>query len=147
MTIYLDACCLSRLTDDQTQRRIREEAEAIERILAQTQAGVWAMISSEALAEEVSRIRSAKRRIAVEALLSLATRSVELNAGVRARAREVAASGYGPFDALHLAAAEEAFADVLLSTDDRFVSLARRGVAGPRIAVRNPLSWLEEHGG
>ena len=81
MTIYLDACRLSRLTDDQTQRRIREEAEAIERILAQTQAGVWAMVSSEALAEEVSRIRSAERRIAVEALLSLATRSVELNAG------------------------------------------------------------------
>jgi len=31
--IYLDACCINRLTDDQTQRRIREEAGAIELIL------------------------------------------------------------------------------------------------------------------
>jgi len=142
LTIYLDACCLSRLTDDQTQRRIREEAEVIEQILVQAQAGVWAMISSAALVEEVGRIRSPERRIAVEALLSLATKSVELSAGVRARAREFAAGGYGSFDALHLAAAEAASADVLLSTDDRFVSLARRGIAGPRIAVRNPLSLV-----
>ena len=33
MKIYLDACCLNRLTDDQSQSRIAEEAEAVERIL------------------------------------------------------------------------------------------------------------------
>jgi len=28
MKIYLDGCCLNRLTDDQTQLRIRQEADA-----------------------------------------------------------------------------------------------------------------------
>jgi hypothetical protein len=39
MRVYLDACCLSRLTDDQSQARIREEAEAIERVLAGVRRG------------------------------------------------------------------------------------------------------------
>jgi hypothetical protein len=30
--IYFDACSLSRLTDDQMEPRIREEAEAVERV-------------------------------------------------------------------------------------------------------------------
>ena len=30
---YLDACCLSRLTDEQSQLRVRAEADAIEKIL------------------------------------------------------------------------------------------------------------------
>jgi hypothetical protein len=34
MRVYLDACCLGRLTDDQTQQRIRIEAEAVELVLA-----------------------------------------------------------------------------------------------------------------
>jgi len=29
----LDVCCLNRLTDDQSQVRIREEAEAVEQVL------------------------------------------------------------------------------------------------------------------
>lgn len=39
MRIYLDACCLNRLTDDQTQRRVRQEAEAVEQILRRTRDG------------------------------------------------------------------------------------------------------------
>ena len=31
--VYLDACCLNRLTDDQSQARIRDEAAAVENIL------------------------------------------------------------------------------------------------------------------
>ena len=31
--IYLDACCLNRLTDDQNQPRIAAEAEAVEQLL------------------------------------------------------------------------------------------------------------------
>jgi hypothetical protein len=50
--IYLDVCCLSRLTDNQSQARIREEAEAIERVLARVRMGLVDMISSEALEGE-----------------------------------------------------------------------------------------------
>jgi hypothetical protein len=36
LRLYLDACCLNRLTDDQNQSRVRNEAETVERILLQT---------------------------------------------------------------------------------------------------------------
>lgn len=49
MRIYLDACCLSRLTDDQSQAKIHEEAEAVEQILAGVRRGTFELLSSEAL--------------------------------------------------------------------------------------------------
>ena len=54
--------------------------------------------------------------------------------------------GYGPFDALHLAAAESAGADVLLTTDDRLLKRTARKLGNPRIPVQNPLSWIKEQG-
>ena len=60
------------------------------------------------------------------------------------RARELESAGYGLYDALHLAAAESAGAEVLLSTDDRFVNRAARRFGNPRIPVRNPVSWIKE---
>lgn len=60
------------------------------------------------------------------------------------RARQLEAAGYGGFDALHLACAEAAHADVLLTTDDNFVKRAARGKGKPLVPVRNPVSWLEE---
>ena len=144
--VYFDACCLSRLTDDQAQPRIREEAEAIERILTQVRLGLVNLISSEALEDEARRNPSMERRLEVEALLSLAAHTVEVDDEVTQRARDLGAAGYGLFDALHLAAAELAGADVLLSTDDRLIKLAARGVGTPRIPVRNPVSWSKEQG-
>lgn len=49
--------------------------------------------------------------------------------------------GYGPFDALHLAIAEDSGADVLLTTDDRFTRQANRGLGNPTIPM-NPVNWL-----
>jgi hypothetical protein len=53
--IYLDVYCLNRLTDDQSQARIREEAEATERVLARVRMGSLDMISSEAVEGEARR--------------------------------------------------------------------------------------------
>ncbi len=144
MKIYLDVCCLSRLTDDQSQPRIRAEAEAIERILFAIREGVVELIGGEALQEEVRRIPSLKLRLEVEALLSLATQTVDVEDNIADRAAEFRAAGYGVFDALHLATAEAANADVMLSTDDRLIRKASRGDAAPRIAVENPLSWSKK---
>ncbi len=47
--IYLDACCLNRPFDDQTQARIRLEAEAVLIILTQCQMGDWEWIGSDRL--------------------------------------------------------------------------------------------------
>ena len=146
MKVFLDACCLSRLTDDQSQPRIRREAEAIERILGLVHDGVIELVSSEALHDEIQRNPSDDRRIDVAALIALASQSVELDDGVVRRAKQLESKGYGSYDALHLAAAESAMVDILLTTDDKFVQRATRGTGRPLVPVRNPLSWFQEKG-
>jgi predicted nucleic acid-binding protein len=58
------------------------------------------------------------------------------------RARSLQAVGYGPFDGFHLALAEQSNCDVLLTTDDRFLRLASRGVGNPGVELANPVEWL-----
>ena len=144
MKVYLDACCLGRLTDDQTQRRIREEAEAVELVLGLVARGSVEWIASEALAEEIRRNPSAERRIENETLLAMASKTAEIDDRIAERSHELQSFGYGAFDALHLAAAEAARVDVLLSTDDQFVRRASQGAGRPQVTVRNPLSWVRE---
>ncbi len=64
----MDACCLNRLTDDQSQGRIRNEAEAVESILRAVREGKATWVSSTALEIEFSRNPDADRRRDVVAL-------------------------------------------------------------------------------
>ena len=144
MKIYLDACCLNRLTDDQTQSRIRQEAEALEQVFRRVRDGFVQWISSEALVDEIARNPNIERRLENSALLTLASEVVAVNAKIASRARELQAAGYGAFDSLHLACAEAVDAEVLLTTDDRLLRKASRGDGRLRVAVRNPLSWSQE---
>jgi len=50
--------------------------------------------------------------------------------------------GIKSFDALHVAGAEAAKADVLLTTDQKLVKAAKR--IGTHIPILNPLIWLAE---
>jgi hypothetical protein len=68
-------------------------------------------------------------------LLLLATNTVPLDAQIIQRAKELEAVGYGAFDALHLSSAEAGAAEVLLTTDDRFIKRAGRSVGSPRVRV------------
>lgn len=56
------------------------------------------------------------------------------------RAMVLAGLGYGPFDALHVAIAESAGVDALLTTDDRMLKRTGRKLGNPRIRVENPVS-------
>ena len=145
MKIYLDACCLNRLTDDQNQPRIRQEAAAVERVFKLVRDGTVQWISSDALAEEIDRNPDLERKSGNVALLALASEIIEENDQIAHRAKALHKAGYGVFDALHLACAEAARVDVMLTTDDRFVRKASRGDGRPRVAVRNPLFWGQEN--
>jgi predicted nucleic acid-binding protein len=79
------------------------------------------------------------------ALLALASEIVEVDDGIASRSADLQFAGYGAYDALHLACAEAARVDVLLTTDDGFIRRASRKVGQPLLAVRNPLSWDEEN--
>ena len=61
-----------------------------------------------------------------------------------ARAQELKAMGFRTYDALHLACAEQATVDVVLTTDDRVLRIATRHTAQLKVRVANPLDWLLE---
>ena len=58
----------------------------------------------------------------------------------------LAISGYGAFDALHLACAEQGFVDAFLTTDDRLIRQVGRGLGKPTMRVLNPVNWVQEVG-
>jgi predicted nucleic acid-binding protein len=60
------------------------------------------------------------------------------------RAAELAGLGFKPADAVHVAAAEQANADVLLSCDDRLCRLAKRRRRDLQVKVASPVDWLKE---
>jgi predicted nucleic acid-binding protein len=144
ITVYLDACCLNRPFDDQTQDRIRLESEAVLLILGHVHRGEWRWSGSEVLSFEIARNPDAERRRRVEVLVTSATESVSLAERVEHRGTELEALGFGAFDALHLACAEHAEVDVFLTTDDGLLRRVRRHRDEIRVRVENPLTWLNE---
>jgi hypothetical protein len=52
--------------------------------------------------------------------------------------------GFGTFDALHLASAEQGQADVFLTTDDVLLRRAGRCRNELHVRVQNPVSWHRE---
>lgn len=142
--VYLDVCCLNRPFDDQTQDRIRLEAEAVVLILARFQAGEWEWVSSEAVDFEVEQIPDATRRAHVQLLLGHAQRTVPVTQAETERMQQLVALGFQSMDALHIACAETAATDVFLSTDDRLLRRAARVAAQLQVRAENPLTWLRE---
>ena len=142
--VYLDACCLNRPFDDQSQDRIRLEAEAVRLVLSHAEVGEWDWIGSEALTYETSQIPDGDRRRRMEVLLASAGAVVTVGDTEVDRAHELTSLGFHPVDALHIACAERGEATVCLTTDDRFLARARRMARTLRVRVANPLAWLEE---
>ena len=114
--LYLDTCCLNRPFDDQTQIRIRLESEAILHIIKQSGSGQWRWIKSRAVDIEIAQTPDFARRNHVAIIASFAHESVKIEAEVVERALSLQSIGFQGFDALHLACAEQAGADVLLTT-------------------------------
>jgi len=144
MNIYLDVCCLNRPFDDQTQDRIHLEAEAVISILAHIEQGEWTWVSSGIVNYEVSRTTDQERLQRLRSLTRHASEFVPVGPNVRERATELQESlGIKSYDALHIACAEEAGADVFLSTDDKLVRAAKRQQPVTKIKIENPLTWLQ----
>ena len=69
---------------------------------------------------------------------------VEVNEKEVKRAKELQKEDFQVFDALHIACAESAKADVFLSTDDHLLKQAKQVSKRLKVRVENPLAWVEE---
>lgn len=142
--IYLDACCLNRPFDDQTQARIRLEAEAVLMILTECETGDWEWIGSAVLDWEIEQIPDPERLRRVRSLAVHAHHYVSVGPSEVERAEELETWGIAAYDALHLACAESGGADVLLTTDDRLLRRSATRTSDLHVQVANPLTWLRE---
>jgi predicted nucleic acid-binding protein len=119
---------LVALQTNQSQPRVRAEAEAVEHIVRMVREGLATWVGSAVLNLEGSRNPDSDRRRETEALLSFVNEIVVPNSAEADRARHIEALGFSPFDALHLASAERGGADVFLTTDDDLLRRARRSL-------------------
>lgn len=142
MKIYLDVSCLNRPFDDQTQLRVRLEAEAVTLIIEKCDAGEWQHVSSEMVDIEVDAIADEDRCERVRALSP--SDPLPLTSDLFDRAKEIQALGIKPADAIHIAAAEALAADVFLSCDDRVCKKGLRLQHRFKVRIANPLDWLKE---
>ena len=144
MRIYLDVCCLNRPFDDQSQERVRLEAEAVTLIFNGMRQYGWQWLGSSAVMAEIQKTPDIARRQAMLLLAKQIDAHVPLNDDVARRVQFLQAAGMGAFDAAHVACAEAGHADIFLTTDDRLLRVSKRLVDEMAVRVENPLRWVQE---
>ena len=144
MKVYLDACCINRPFDDQTQDRVRLEAEAVLIVIRHFENHEWTWYGSDILDFELNQIPDIERRQKTRQLIRFLHSIIEINGDIVGRAIDLEKLGFKAYDALHLACAEEANVDVLLTTDERFLRLGYRFKDQIKVKLSNPLSWINE---
>ncbi len=141
MLVYLDNCCFNRPFDDQSQARVRLEAEAKLEIQQRIKDKTIDLAWSYVLDYESQANPFEERRDVVALWKTMATVDVEETEAILQKAREVARRGVHAKDALHVACAMAAGCDFFLTTDDLVVK-RMRGYAG--IAVMEPTQFVVE---
>lgn len=99
--IYFDTCCLSPPFDDQTQVRVRLEAEAVLAILSRIENGEWDWVGSEVLTDEIEQMPDTQKLSRTKLLSGFFIQeSIEIGEKEERRAMELQNDGFQVFDAL-----------------------------------------------
>ncbi len=100
------------------------------------------LIGSQVLDIENGRNPDSKRMLEVRGCLKLAKQYVEVREQEVDRAKELQSFGLKSYDALHLACAESAHADIFFTTDDDIVKKASN-IGNIKTLVMNPLEGIK----
>jgi len=144
LNCYLDACCFNRPFDDQTQDRIRIEAESVIILLKISLTGKIKLIGSDILKHEISKTPDPVRKSQLLSLSKYISKFYSLNDVIIELAHKLQKSGFGAFDSLHIAVAEKSGVDVFITTDDKILKLYRRNPDLLNIRVENPANIVRE---
>lgn len=140
--IYLDVCCLNRPFDDWTQERIRLEGETVLNIFERIRSKQWELVTSETVEAELEKMRDLEKLDSIVKLLKIATTNIVIDQMIDQRSKQLETLGFGLYDSFHIACAETAEVDVLLTTDDRLIKRAIRYQDQLRVIINNPVNWL-----
>lgn len=83
LNIYLDVCCFNRPFDDQSQSRVRIEAEAVLAILERCEAGEWNILISEMVEIEIAQIADSDRRQRIDEVLFMARSNIRIDDSIK----------------------------------------------------------------
>jgi predicted nucleic acid-binding protein len=139
MKIYLDNCAFNRPFDDQSQIRIRLEAEAKLYVQEKIKNGLFQLVWSYILDFENLHNPFEERKNAIQKWRKISQNDVNETPTVLKKAEAFLSRGLKPKDALHLACAVEGMAEYFLTTDDIIV---RKLAACPDIRAINPIEFL-----
>ena len=139
MQLYLDCCCFNRPFDDLSQIRVRLEAEAVEWILEESRSGRFTIVTSDYLIQELLRNPKPDHRANPLAMTDYAGLHVPVVDSIASRASTIESLGITGFDALHIAAAEFAECDHLVTTDDRLLKKSQRHQSLLMVSLLNPI--------
>ncbi len=143
MKIYLDNCCYNRILDDRSNSQIYYERNSVMLILELVEKAVIELAGSEMLMKEIEDINDGYKRSVLQMMYSLCSEEVKVNSAILDRAEEIRHCLNIKYkDSIHLACAETAKADALLTTDKKFINNGNRIKTYTRIM--NPNQWLLE---
>lgn len=141
MRLYLDTCCLNRPWDDQSQVQVHLEAEAVLYMIEEARIGRLQLVSSDYLFAEIEGIKDPQRKTDVLNLTLPVTLYVSQSHEIETRAAEFAPYNIVGYDSLHIAAAEAAKVDYLLTTDQSLLRRSQRANNFIRVTLINPINW------
>jgi predicted nucleic acid-binding protein len=118
------------------------EAEAVLSIISRCESGEWKLLSSGVIDFEISLIPDSEIQEKVNALYSTAIEHCNITDEIANRAKEFHVFSISHFDSIHIAVAESACVDVMLTTDDRLIRRSQNSDVS--IKVANPVSWIME---
>ena len=140
MKIYLDTSVYNRPFDDQTQPRIWMETLALALVLQLVEAGEATLVNSSVLEFENSRNPTALRQDWMARCLEQSTAYQLVDESIRKRAESLEKHGLKAIDALHVACAESAGVDYLLTCDARLLK-KQKHISVPSM---NPLDFVQK---
>jgi hypothetical protein len=147
LRVYFDLCALKRPWDDQRQLRASQETEVVAGLIRLVQLGRITALRSPIHDEENLRNSDKDRAAAIASWFEAIPAPTSAASGIPERGARLFALGFGPFDALHLSWAEGLKADLLVTTDDRFVKRARRPIVECTVPVVLPaVAWTRVSG-
>jgi hypothetical protein len=141
MKIYLDNCCFNRPFDDQSQLRIRLEAEAKLKIQEDISMGIHELAWSYILDYENSRNPFQERKRQISKWRNYAKDDIEESWKLIEIANRILTTGAKKSDALHIACAMRAKSDYFLSTDDGIIKKAN---LIQEINITDPIGFIKE---
>ena len=141
MRVYLDNCSFNRPFDDQSQLRIRLEAEAKLYVQQKIREGRLELAWSYILDYESQANPFDERREVIQAWKKHAVLDTDATQGILSKAQALTTLGLKSKDALHIACAIEMQCDYFITTDDNILNSMKNS---HEMAVVDPVTFVRE---